>query len=158
MTKIITNPIVALVIALLLGVGTGLGMFWKTAVPMIVAAKEARIKAAEAGKPEAPWGFWTIEIENHRYIVVCVQPPLGFLERTLPLRCEAPQDQHHLSGERVDYVPHVFVVEDGMDELGNLEIVDRDGAFVGPSDAKVPLLRSREIDVPRGAAVDKRIG
>jgi len=64
MIKLATNPIVVLAIALLLGVGTGLGMFWQAAVPLIVAAKAARAKAADAGKPEAPWGFWTIEIEN----------------------------------------------------------------------------------------------
>jgi len=64
MSKLATNPIVVLAIALLLGVGTGLGMFWKAAVPLIVAAKAARAKVAEEGKPEAPWGFWTIEIEN----------------------------------------------------------------------------------------------
>lgn len=64
MTKLATNPIVVLVIALALGVGTGLGMFWKQAVPLIAAAKAARAKAVEAAKPAAPWGFWTLEIEN----------------------------------------------------------------------------------------------
>ena len=64
MSKLATNPIVVLAIALLLGVGTGLGMFWKAAVPLIAAAKVAQAKVAEEGKPEAPWGFWTIEIEN----------------------------------------------------------------------------------------------
>jgi flagellar motility protein MotE (MotC chaperone) len=64
MSKLASNPIIVLAIALLLGVGTGLGMFWKAAVPLIVAAKAARAKVAEVGKPEAPWGFWTIEIEN----------------------------------------------------------------------------------------------
>jgi flagellar motility protein MotE (MotC chaperone) len=64
MIKLATNPIVVLAIALLLGVSTGLGMFWKAAVPLIAAAKVAQAKVAEEGKPEAPWGFWTIEIEN----------------------------------------------------------------------------------------------
>lgn len=64
MTKLASNPIVVLAIALVLGVGTGLGMFWKAAVPLIAAAKSARVKAAEPVKPDAPWGFWTLEIEN----------------------------------------------------------------------------------------------
>ena len=64
MIKLATNPIVVLAIALLLGVSSGLGMFWKAAVPLIAAAKVAQAKVAEEGKPEAPWGFWTIEIEN----------------------------------------------------------------------------------------------
>jgi flagellar motility protein MotE (MotC chaperone) len=64
MIKILANPIVVLVVALALGVTTGLGWFMQAAKPLIVAAKAARAKAAEVGKPEAPWGFWTIEIEN----------------------------------------------------------------------------------------------
>lgn len=64
MTKLASNPIVVLLVALVLGVGTGLSMFWKTAVPLIAAAKAARVKAVEASKPKAPWGFWTLEIEN----------------------------------------------------------------------------------------------
>ena len=64
MIKLATNPIVVLAIALLLGVGTGLGMFWKAAMPLIATAKASRVKVADEGKPEAPWGFWTIEIEN----------------------------------------------------------------------------------------------
>jgi flagellar motility protein MotE (MotC chaperone) len=64
MIKLATNPIVVLVIALLFGVSTGLAMFWKAALPLIAATNISRAKAAEEGKPEAPWGFWTIEIEN----------------------------------------------------------------------------------------------
>ena len=64
MIKLASNPIVVLAIALLLGVGTGLGMFWKAARPLIAAAKATKAKVVDEGKPEAPWGFWTIEIEN----------------------------------------------------------------------------------------------
>jgi flagellar motility protein MotE (MotC chaperone) len=64
MIKLASNPIVVLAIALLLGVGTGLGMFWKAAMPLIAAAKATKAKVVDEGKPEAPWGFWTIEIEN----------------------------------------------------------------------------------------------
>jgi len=64
MIKLATNPIVVLAVALTLGVSTGLGWFWKAAQPLIAAAKAARVKAVDAGKPEAPWGFWTLEIEN----------------------------------------------------------------------------------------------
>jgi len=64
MIKLASNPIVVLAIALLLGVGTGLGMFWKAARPLIAAAKATKAKVVDEAKPEAPWGFWTIEIEN----------------------------------------------------------------------------------------------
>lgn len=64
MNKLASNPIVLLVLGLLLGVGTGVGMFYRTAKPLIRAAREARVKAVNANRPEAPWDFWTIEIEN----------------------------------------------------------------------------------------------
>jgi flagellar motility protein MotE (MotC chaperone) len=64
MIKLATNPVAVLAIAVLLGVSTGLAWFWNGAGPLIVAAKAARAKAVEAAKPDAPWGFWTIEIEN----------------------------------------------------------------------------------------------
>ncbi len=64
MTKIATNPIVIIALGLVLGVGTGIGWFWKAALPLVNKARELRAQAARAGKPEAPWDFWTIEIEN----------------------------------------------------------------------------------------------
>ncbi|PTY08795.1 hypothetical protein DB347_04285 [Opitutaceae bacterium EW11] len=64
MNKLASNPIVLLVLGLLLGVGTGVGMFYRAAKPLIRAAREARVKAVNANRPEAPWDFWTIEIEN----------------------------------------------------------------------------------------------
>lgn len=64
MIKLITNPIVVLAVALALGVSTGLGWFMQIAKPLIAEARAARAKAADVGKPEAPWGFWTLEIEN----------------------------------------------------------------------------------------------
>ncbi len=60
----LTNPIILVALGLLLGVGTSLGVFWQAAGPIIAAARENRVKAHEIVKPEAPWDFWTIEIEN----------------------------------------------------------------------------------------------
>jgi len=60
----LTNPIVVIVIGLVLGVGPGLFFFWKAAVPLVAAAREARTKTNAPERPEAPWDFWTIEIEN----------------------------------------------------------------------------------------------
>jgi len=62
--KKLTNPFVLIALGLLLGVGTSLGMFWKTAAPLVEAARLVRAKAHEPVKPDAPWDFWTIEIEN----------------------------------------------------------------------------------------------
>jgi flagellar motility protein MotE (MotC chaperone) len=62
--KKLNNPIVLVVLGLFLGVGTSLGLFWQAAAPLIAAAKQSRVKAYTPVKPEPPWDFWTIEIEN----------------------------------------------------------------------------------------------
>ena len=62
--KMLTSPIVIMALGLVLGVGTGLGWFWKAALPLVVAARAERAKAAEPTKPDAPWDFWTLEIES----------------------------------------------------------------------------------------------
>jgi hypothetical protein len=64
MNKLASNPIVLIVLGLILGVGTGLGAFWKAAAPLVQQARLAKVKAVNEGKPDAPWDFWTIEIEN----------------------------------------------------------------------------------------------
>lgn len=64
MTKVASNPFVLILLGLILGVGTGVGWFWKLAVPLVKKAREARALAAKSGKPDAPWDFWTVEIEN----------------------------------------------------------------------------------------------
>jgi hypothetical protein len=58
------NPVILVALGLFLGVGTSLFMFWKAAAPLVAAAKQGRVKVHAAVKPEAPWDFWTIEIEN----------------------------------------------------------------------------------------------
>lgn len=64
MNKLASNPIVVIALGLLLGVGSGVGYFMKVAKPLIQHAREARLKAVKANKPDAPWDFWTIDIEN----------------------------------------------------------------------------------------------
>jgi len=60
----LTSPIVLIAIGLILGVAPGMFIFWKAALPLVAAAREAAAKAGAPEKPEAPWDFWTIEIEN----------------------------------------------------------------------------------------------
>ena len=64
MKKLATNPIVVIAIGVLMGIGTGVGWFWTNTVPLVQAARLARAKAAEPVKPEAPWDFWTIEMQT----------------------------------------------------------------------------------------------
>jgi len=63
----LANPIVAAVLAIVMGTGTGLFTFWRAAGLVL----EQAIKQIPADKTEMPeeerergWNFWTIEIEN----------------------------------------------------------------------------------------------
>lgn len=62
--KLLTNPLVVMSLALLLGVGSGLGVFWREAKALAAAVHHQRVAAKEAVRPEKPWDFWTVEIEN----------------------------------------------------------------------------------------------
>jgi len=63
----LANPIVAAVLAIVMGTGTGLFTFWRAAT---IAVEQAikQLPADKAAMPEEErergWNFWTIEIEN----------------------------------------------------------------------------------------------
>jgi flagellar motility protein MotE (MotC chaperone) len=127
MSKLVTNPIVVLALALIMGVGTGLAWFWKAATPLIAAAKVARAKAAEANKPEAPWGFWTIEIENlaselkdQRAILKKREEDLMAREERLNAeRQELLKQRQQLEALRAEIASRVISVQ--ADEVRNLK-------------------------------------
>ena len=127
MIKLATNPLVVLVIALVLGVGTGLGMFWKAAVPLIAAAKHAQAKAVDEGKPDAPWGFWTIEIENlagelkdQKAVFKKREEALAQREERLNAeRVELSKQRQQLEALRADITSKITSIQ--ADEMKNLK-------------------------------------
>ena len=60
------NPLVTAGMGLILSLGVGLFMFWRTAGVLVTQAIEAQATARDAALPkkEKGWDFWTIEIEN----------------------------------------------------------------------------------------------
>jgi flagellar motility protein MotE (MotC chaperone) len=60
------NPLVTAGMGLILSLGVGLFMFWRTAGVLVIEAIEnqAAARAAAQPKKEKGWDFWTIEIEN----------------------------------------------------------------------------------------------
>jgi flagellar motility protein MotE (MotC chaperone) len=58
------NPIVLAAIGLVLSLVTGLGWFWFAARSVLAEAAAHKPEKVEKPKPEAPWDFWTIEIDN----------------------------------------------------------------------------------------------
>lgn len=127
MIKLLTNPIVTLVVALVLGVGTGLGMFMQAAKPLIAATKLARIKAAAPKEPEAPWGFWTLEIENlaselkdQKAVVKKYEESLKLREERLNAeRQELAKQRDILEAMRADIASRITSIQ--ADEVKNLK-------------------------------------
>ena len=62
--KLLCHPAVIVLVGLLSGLGAGLGWFLRAADAVYAAALAHHAARVEARKPEAPWGFWTIEMEN----------------------------------------------------------------------------------------------
>lgn len=61
--KLLRNPLVPVLLGLVLGVGVGVGMFWSQARVLVLAARASQA-ATKPERPEKPWDFWTLEIEN----------------------------------------------------------------------------------------------
>ncbi|HKB92204.1 MAG TPA: hypothetical protein VKC60_16935 [Opitutaceae bacterium] len=63
--KILRNPLLIATLALLLGTGTGSYWFWRQASAAVSAvAANRHVIEEEKTTKEAPFGFWTAEIEN----------------------------------------------------------------------------------------------
>jgi len=62
--KILRHPVFLIAIGLVTGLATGLGWFWHAAGAAVSHAAARRAAAPASAGPGAPWGFWTIEIEN----------------------------------------------------------------------------------------------
>lgn len=65
--KKLTSPLVIILLAVMLGVGTSVFAFMSAAKPLIAAHKALQAKQKKSHKtvkPDAPWDFWTIEIEE----------------------------------------------------------------------------------------------
>jgi flagellar motility protein MotE (MotC chaperone) len=62
--KLLSNPLIPLLLGLLLGVGTGVGIFWREARTLALAVRAHAIAEKEPVRPDKPWDFWTLEIEN----------------------------------------------------------------------------------------------
>src|SRR5512140_2724063 len=62
--NLLRNPAIPIAIGVLAGVAAGLAWFWRAADAAATRILAAHTASADARRPAAPWGFWTIEIEN----------------------------------------------------------------------------------------------
>lgn len=86
--KLLSNPILCLVLGLLLGVGTGVGLFWREALSLATAARMRQVEAKEPVQPDKPWDFWTLEIENLASELKDMKATLGVREQAVIAREE----------------------------------------------------------------------
>jgi flagellar motility protein MotE (MotC chaperone) len=62
--KHLRNPFVIGALGLLVGSSSGTFWFWRQASQMLITAAQVRARILQQGQPEAPWGFWSLEMEN----------------------------------------------------------------------------------------------
>lgn len=86
--KLLSNPLVSVMLGLLLGVGTGVGLFWREARVLALALHAKQGSAKEASRPDKPWDFWTLEIENLASELKDVKATLVVREQALAAREE----------------------------------------------------------------------
>ena len=82
--KLLSNPLVSVMLGLLLGVGTGVGLFWREARVLALALHARQGDAKETSRPDKPWDFWTLEIENLASELKDVKATLVVREQALP--------------------------------------------------------------------------
>lgn len=58
------KTLLLVVLGIALGAGTSLFLLWKASAKYIAQAVELRKAAEAAKKPDKPWDFWTVELEN----------------------------------------------------------------------------------------------
>ena len=86
--KVLSNPLIPLVLGLLLGVGTGVGVFWREARVLATSLRQQQVRGKEPERPEKPWDFWTLEIENLASELKDVKATLVIREQTVAAREE----------------------------------------------------------------------
>lgn len=86
--KLLSNPLIALVLGLLLGTCTGVGMFWSQARVLAAGVRVKQATAKEPVRPDKPWDFWTLEIENLASELKDVKATLVVREQAIAAREE----------------------------------------------------------------------
>ena len=80
-----------------------------------------------------------LEIKQDRRVVVLAKLFPESVQHHLPFRCKATENQDHFGRDCVDHLTNFRIVEQQVDELGNLEIINGDGWLTWRSDNEVFL-------------------
>ena len=127
MSKLASNPIVLMVLGLVLGVGAGVGWFKKMAAPLIAHARIARTVTAHVEKPDAPWDFWTSEIDSLSVELKESKQAMNKREEELTARearlvaerQELAKQRQEIEGMRADITARIGEIQ--VDEMKNIK-------------------------------------
>lgn len=147
--KLLRQPVGLILLGLLAGLGTGLGWFWHAADAVLAKALAVHAAQVEARKPAAPWGFWTIELENvasdlkeERARVQKLAEQLAQREARLAAeRAELEKVRIEIEGLRREIAANVIAVQ--ADETKNLRTLAQTYATIT---ARAAVAIFREMD------------
>ena len=81
-----------------------------------------------------------VEVEHYRQVVALPQFVPEGIEHLLSLWREAAEDQHYFGSDGMDDVADFLIVQQQVNELRDLNIVDRDLRFALPCNNQILLL------------------
>ncbi|SRR6266567_5628121 len=85
---------------------------------------------------------WFLEIKQHGRVVALAQLFSQGIQNRLPLGSESTQNQDNFGSDRVDDLTNFCIVQQQVDELGNLEIINSDRRFTVGCDNEAVLFGS----------------
>src|SRR5438128_2167611 len=101
---------------------------------------------------------WLVKVKQNRDVSVCAQGFSEGIEDGLALRDEATKNEDSFSGNGIDHVTNFRVVQQQVNELGDLKIIDGDGWFLFRCDDRVVLYCSLYLYLPDRYAIHLTIG
>jgi flagellar motility protein MotE (MotC chaperone) len=150
--KLLSNPSIPLALGLLLGMGTGVGVFWREARVLALAVRASQATASEPVQPDKPWDFWTLEIENLASELQDMKAALGVREQAVAAReerlvadlRELAKTRAQIETLRASVVAEMVQFE--AEETKNLKTLAKTYSELTPK-AAVGIMRQMEEDV-----------
>lgn len=145
----ILKTLLLVVLGVVLGAGTSLYLLWKASATYVAQAVEVRKAAEAAKKPDKPWDFWTVELENlandlkdERQKIKQREEQLGQREARLQLeQQELEKTRKQIETMRSSIDQRLIEVSEG--EMANLKKLSQSYSALSPR-AAVAIFKEME--------------
>lgn len=145
----ILKTLLLVVLGVVLGAGTSLYLLWKASAKYVAQAVEVRKAAEAAKKPDKPWDFWTVELENlandlkdERQKIKQREEQLGQREARLQLeQQELEKTRKQIETMRSSIDQRLIEVSEG--EMANLKKLSQSYSALSPR-AAVAIFKEME--------------